>query len=150
MNNVLNRATSYLKGEGSRPLLQNLVDYGSAGLVGAAGQQVMNMVSPGADPNALISGVIASPLITLGGRFLRGSANPASRVRDARAVAQTLTDPYTNSAVLGSAAGALGGGATSLYNTIAGGNDIDNNMTASILATAAPLTASLLSRRQRD
>ena len=146
MNNVLNRATSYLKGEGSRPLLQNLVDYGSAAALGAAGQQAMNIVSPGADPNPLLSGVLAAPIVALGGRTLRGAINPNSRGRDAWAAARQTTNPYEQAALTGSLGGLVLGQAANLSNTTFGGNDIDPNIPASILAGVAPISAALLNR----
>lgn len=146
MNNVLNRATSYLRGEGSRPLLQNIADYGTAAALGTVGQQAMNIVSPGADPNPLLSGALAAPIIALGGRTLRGSINPNSRSRDAWAAARQTTNPYEQAALIGSLGGVIGGQIANTQNTAFGGNDIDPNIPAGIFAGLAPISAALLSR----
>jgi len=144
--NTLNRITPYLKGEGSRPLLQNIADYGTAAALGTVGQQAMNIVSPGADPSPLLSGALAAPVLALGGRTLRGAINPASMQRDAWNAARQTTNPYEQAALIGSLAGVVGGQIANTQNTVFGGNDIDPNIPAGILAGLAPISATLLSR----
>jgi hypothetical protein len=139
-------ATSYLMGEGSRPLLQNITDYGTAAALAAAGQQGMNWMTGGADPNPLLSGVLAAPALTFAGRGIRGSINPASTQRDAWNAARQMTNPYEQAALYGSATAGIGGALTSGYNTVAGGNDIDNNLIAGGLGSLAPITLALLNR----
>lgn len=148
--NTLGKITSYLKGEGSRPLLQNLTDYGTAAAIGAGGQQLMNWATPGADPNPLISGVLAAPTLALSGRMVRGAINPDSRSRDAWAAARQTTNPYEQAALIGSLGGVLGGGLTNAQNTAFGGADIDPNIAASIFAGIAPIAASLVNRRRSN
>lgn len=157
MNNVLNRATSYLRGEGSRPLLQNIADYGTAAALGTVGQQAMNIVSPGADPNPLLSGVLAAPVLTAGGRFLRGSINPFSAMADSLRINQQLANPIESRLLGASTAAGLSGLATSGINSFTGGTDYDNNVIAAnvagggllgsaLLAGLAPLSASLINK----
>lgn len=149
--NTLNKLGGYLKGVGANPIYQNIADYGTAAALGVAGQQAMNLISPGADPNPLLSGVLAAPVLTYGGRFLRGSINPEARIRDALFMQRQATSPIEQGVLLGSGAGALAGGATSLYNTAATGVDYDNNLLAGgvgSLAALAPISYSLMRNRK--
>lgn len=149
--NTLNKLGGYLKGVGTNSLYQNIADYGTAAALGVAGQQAMNIASPGTDPNPLLSGVLAAPALTYGGRFLRGSINPEARIRDALFMQRQTTNPIEQAAFLGSGVGALAGGATSLYNTAATGADYDNNLLAGgagALAALAPIAYSLIRNRK--
>jgi len=150
MNNAMNRIKEYATGVGTRPMLQNVVDYGGAAAIGAVGQQGMNMLTPGSDPNAFLSGAMMAPALAFGGRGLRGSMNPASTGMDAQRMVRQTVDPFQQAALLGSASSLGAGALTSGYNTVAGGADIDNNIPASILASAVPLTAYLLSQRAKS
>jgi len=150
MNNAMNRIREYATGVGTRPMLQNVVDYGGAAAIGAIGQQGMNMLTPGSDPNAFLSGAIMAPALAFGGRGLRGSMNPASTGMDAQRMVRQTVDPLQQAALLGSSASLVGGTMASAQNIAFNGNDMDNNIPASILAAAAPLTAYLLSQRAKS
>lgn len=113
------------------PIVQNVAPYLGGAALGGAGQQLMNWVTPGADPNPLLSAALYAPT---GAAYLKGRAPE---------------NPYAQAAYYGSLAGGLGGAGTSIYNVVAGGDDIDNNMVSAglgTLGTIAPLTAYLLNR----
>jgi hypothetical protein len=146
-------------GMGKNPLLQNIADYGTAAALGAVGQQAMNIVSPGPDPNPLVSGLLAAPLITGLGRFSRGAVNPTSdmaAINSAR-LNQQLANPIESRLLGASTAAGLSGLVTSGINSFTGGTDYDNNVVAAnvagggllggaLLAGLAPLSASLISK----
>ena len=138
-------------GMGKDPLIQDIADYGTGTLLGVAGQQGANWLMGGADPNPLISGALMAPALTQALRYGRGKFAPQgsdmAKVNNAmvdRTMASTGLPAY---ALLGSTASLGGGALTSAQNIAFGGNDIDNNIPASILATAVPLTAYLINRR---
>ena len=153
-----------------------LMDYGVGFGVGAGGQQLLNATTDGADPNALISGLIGAPINRLGMQAARLTApsffyqagkagsrmkNPLEPTREE--AAQVFTD--TGATVLnqlmrdrpielglGTAAmlGAVPtGAATSIYNVATDGTDYDNNLTSAIggLVALAPITYSIMTRR---
>ena len=135
------------------PLMQNIFDYGSAAALGVAGQQGMNMVSGGADPNPFISGALMAPLGAYGlrqGRAKLFSGNPSGGNANRNLAEGMLDNPYSQAALYGSGASLAGGIGTSAYNTIAGGDDIDNNNAALILAalgSVAPITMGMMNNR---
>jgi hypothetical protein len=143
---MLTGLKNYAKGVGGNSILQSVVDYGGAGLVGAGAQQLTNMVTGGADPNPLLSGALAAPALVGMGRFGRGMyANRGSEMYDMNrnSFVYQRTNPISQAALTGSAASLLGGGTTNLYNTFAGGTDYDPNYAAASLALLggiAPLT----------
>ena len=116
------------------PYAQLAQDYAIGAGTGIAGQQVANMVAGGADPDPLISGALMAPALGRVQRYSRGGVNPL------------YDNDYVQATAIGSAASMLGGGATNLYNTFAGGTDYDPNVAASValLAGIAPLTYNLL------
>jgi len=150
-NRTIDKLKGYALGTGTNPLHQNIADYGTAAALGTVGQQVMNWTTLGADPNALVSGVLAAPLVTgllRGGRSFHSpeamGANQALQLKSA-------ANPYEQAALRGSAAAALTGGATSLYNTLTSGTDYDNNLIAGgagVLTGIAPIAASLINQRR--
>lgn len=138
-------------GMGKNPLAQDIADYGTGALLGIAGQQGANWLTGGSDPNPLVSGALMAPALTQALRYGRGRFAPKSsdmaRMNNAmvdRTMASTGIPSY---ALLGSAASLGGGALTSAQNIAFGGNDVDNNIPASILAAAVPLTAYLMNRR---
>jgi len=151
MNNAMSQLKRLSLGMGKDPLMQNVFDYGAAGVAGVAGQQAVNMVSGGADPNPFLSGALMAPALAGAGRFGRGVFYPKdSDMAKANARLIGNGNAYEQAAFLGSASSLGAGALTSGYNTVAGGADIDNNIPASILAAAAPLTAYLLSQRAKS
>jgi len=151
MNNAMNKIKGYAMGMGGNDLYQNIADYGGAAAIGAIGQQGMNMISGGTDPNPFLSGALMAPALTSAGRLGRGmSSRIGSDMYEANARLIGDENAYQKAAFLGSAASLGAGALTSGYNTVAGGADIDNNIPASILAAAAPLTAYLLSQRAKS
>lgn len=138
-------------GMGKNPLVQDIADYGTGALLGVAGQQGANWLTGGADPNPLVSGALMAPALTQTLRYGRGRFAPQgsdmammNKAMVDRTMASTGLPGY---ALLGSAASLGGGALTSAQNIAFGGNDIDNNIPASILAGAIPLTAYLMNRR---
>jgi len=114
------------------PITQNVAPYLGGAALGAIGQQGMNMVTGGADPNPLISGALYAPA---GASWLRGGRMPTN-----------LPEQMAYGASL---AGMAGGAGTSVYNTVAGGEDIDNNNISAqlaILGAVAPLTMNLINK----
>lgn len=137
---------------GKDPLVQDIADYGTGALLGVAGQQGANWLMGGADPNPLVSGALMAPALTQALRYGRGRFAPQgsdmAKMNNAmvdRTMASTGLPSY---ALLGSAASLGGGALTSAQNIAFGGNDIDNNIPASILAAAVPLTAYLINKRK--
>lgn len=159
-NRTIDKLKGYAMGTGANPLYQNIADYGSAAALGIVGQQGANWLMGGADPNPLLSGLLAAPLVTAlgrGSRFtaetLRNPQQTSASARNEALIARQIGNPYERAALAGSIIGGLSGSATSLYNTVAGGTDYDNNLVSGgtgILAAAAPLTAYLLSRRKTN
>lgn len=158
--NTVDKLKGYALGTGANPLYQNIADYGTAAALGVAGQQGANWLMGGADPNPLVSGALMSPLVAGG---IRGARGYAAR-NQLGGISQEMADkmlaskhssfgisgsrnPYELQAANIAGAGLLGGIGASAYNTLAGGADIDNNISAGILAAAAPLTAYLMNRR---
>ena len=144
---------------GKNPLIQNIADYGTAAALGTVGQQAMNIVSPGADPNPLVSGLLVAPLVTGLGRFTRGAINPNSdmAVKNSIRLNQQLASPIESRLLGASTAAGLSGLVTSGINSFTGGTDYDNNVIAAnvagggllgsaLLAGLAPLSASLISK----
>jgi len=150
MNNAMSQLKRLSLGMGKDPLMQNVFDYGAAGVAGVAGQQAVNMVSGGADPNPFLSGALMAPALAGAGRFGRGVFSPVGSDMTNANARLLKGNPYEQAALLGSASSLGAGALTSGYNTVAGGADIDNNIPASILAAAAPLTAYLLSQRAKS
>lgn len=141
-------------GMGENPLAQDIADYGTGALLGIAGQQGANWLTGGSDPNPLVSGALMTPALTQALRYGRGRVAPQGSDMAAmnnamvdRTMASTGLPSY---ALLGSAASLGGGALTSAQNIAFGGNDIDNNIPASILAGAIPLTAYLMNRRAKQ
>lgn len=147
-NKTVDRLKDYALGVGTPGLYQNIADYGTAAALGVAGQQGANWLMGGADPNPLISGALMAPFGTSLVRAGRSMIDP--RVRDINLARNDAirSNPYEQSAYIGSMASLLGGGLTSAQNIAFGGNDIDNNIPASIFAAAAPLTAYLMNKRK--
>lgn len=150
-------------GMGKNPLTQNIADYGAAALLGAGGQQAMNWISPGADPNPLVSGVLAAPLIVGAGRFTRGAMRPSSDMAamNSLRLTQQLANPIESRLFGASAAAGLASAATSGINSFTGGVDYDNNVIAgnaaggglianALLGGLAPIAASLVNRRRSN
>lgn len=142
----MNTLRKYAMGLGENLPIQQVVDYGTASLVGAGAQQLNNMVLGGSDPNPLLSGALFAPL---GTAMLRGSRSliPNATQRNFDLNISSFQNPYSAAAYNASLAGAVTGAGTSLYNTVAGGADIDNNMVtipAALLASVAPLAARLI------
>lgn len=138
-------------GMGKDPLIQDIADYGTGALLGVAGQQGANWLMGGADPNPFVSGALMAPALTQALRYGRGRFAPQGSdmaMMNKAMVDRTMASTgLPNYALLGSAASLGGGALTSAQNIAFGGNDIDNNIPASILATAVPLTAYLINRR---
>ena len=150
-NNAINRAKGLAMGVDPNSMYQNIADYGGAAALGVAGQQGANWLMGGADPNPLMSGALMAPALTQALRYGRGRFAPQgsdmAMMNNAmvdRTMASTGIPSY---ALVGSAASLGGGALTSAQNIAFGGNDIDNNIPASILASAVPLTAYLMNRR---
>tara|TARA_R110002126_G_scaffold5021_7_gene26373 strand:- start:7680 stop:8234 length:555 start_codon:yes stop_codon:yes gene_type:complete len=142
----MNTLRKYAMGLGGNMPIQQAVDYGSAALVGAGAQQLNNMVLGGSDPNPLLSGALFSPLGTAVLRAGRGST-PSGFARNMDLNLSTFQNPYGAAAYNASLAGAVTGAGTSLYNTIVGGADVDNNMVtipAALLAGAFPLASRMI------
>lgn len=142
----MNTLRKYAMGLGDNMPIQQAVDYGTAGLVGAGAQQLNNMVLGGSDPNPLLSGALFAPL---GTAMLRGgrSVTPEALGRNLELNMAAFKNPYTAAAYNASLAGAVTGAGTSLYNTVAGGADVDNNMVtipAALLAGAFPLASRII------
>ena len=141
-------------GMGKNPLVQDIADYGTAAALGVAGQQAMNWVSPGADPNPLISGALMAPALAYGGRFGRWALSPdgSDMAKMNRALGKAQgSNPYSKAALYGSAASLAGGTLASGYNTSANGADIDNNLIAAgagTLGALAPIAYSLILNRK--
>lgn len=163
--NPLQLSARYLKGYGANRGIQEAVDYGLGAAIGAGGQQLMNWTTQGADPNPLLSGALFSPvgaalvrssrgLNAMGREITRDFASPSGLFsgdkRNLALLENQLTNPYTQAALAGSLAGAVGGAGTSIYNTLAGGDDVDPNIAASIFAGIAPIAASLVNRRRSN
>ena len=161
--NPIQLSARYLQGYGANRGIQEAVDYGLGAAIGAGGQQVMNWATQGADPNPLLSGAMFAPIgagLVRGGRGLsvlnRAFAGEPTFAGDSRNFAllkNQLTNPYTQAALAGSAAAMVGGASTSIYNTLAGGDDVDNNLVASglgILGSVAPIAYSMLRGRNAD
>lgn len=140
-------------GTGKDPLVQDIVDYGAGALLGIAGQQGANWLMGGADPNPLVSGALMAPALTQALRYGRGRFAPQgsdmAMMNNAMVDRTMASTGLPNYALLGSAASLGGGGLASAYNIAFGGNEIDNNIPASVLAAAVPLTAYLLSKRAK-
>lgn len=143
-------------------------DYAKGIAIGAAGQQAMNWITPGSDPNPLISGALYSPIYRMNKQH--GRINELSLAKEAMkagvvdesnfgnvvldAAKNTFQKfaqdaPIENALGWAAGAGTLGGAGTSIYNVVAGGQDIDNNIPSSVvnalaLAALAPLTYKLL------
>ena len=149
INKTVNRLKDYALGVGTPGLYQDIADYGTAAALGVAGQQAANWLTGGADPNPLISGALMAPFGTSVVRAGRGMIDPRVKAVNAARDNAIQNNQYEKAAYIGSMASLLGGGLTSAQNIAFGGNDIDNNIPAAILATAAPLTAYLLSRRAK-
>lgn len=148
--NTVDKLKGYALGTGANPLYQNIADYGTAAALGVAGQQSANWLTGGADPNPLISGALMAPFGTSLVRAGRGMIDPSVKAANVARNNAIQNNQYEKAAYIGSMASLLGGGLTSAQNIAFGGNDIDNNIPASILAAAAPLTAYLLSRRAKN
>lgn len=167
--NPLQLSAQYLKGYGGRRGIQEAVDYGLGAAIGAGGQQLMNWTTQGADPNPLLSGALFAPVgagLVRGGRLLKQSLSPeayelepavverlfapnANRLFDATPIGRN-PNPYAQAALLGSLAGMAGGAGTSIYNTVTGGDDVDNNLIAgglALLGGVAPITYSMIRGR---
>ena len=160
--NPLQLSARYLKGYGANRGIQEAVDYGLGAAIGAGGQQLMNWATQGADPNPLLSGALYAPIgaaLARSGRgvgamgremsrdFMGPSGLYSSDKRNLALLENQLTNPYTQAALAGSLAGMVGGAGTSIYNTVAGGDDIDNNTIAgglALLGGIAPLTYSVI------
>lgn len=177
--NPLQLSARYLKGYGANRGIQEAVDYGLGAAIGAGGQQLMNWATPGADPNPLLSGALFSPIgaaAVRGGRlyrdiaraydgedvYTRGALRNAERLGNQIPYSDKIPylkdlpsignrpNPYAQAALLGSLAGMVGGAGTSIYNTVAGGDDIDNNLIAgglALLGGLAPITYSMVRGR---
>ena len=146
--NTVDRLKDYALGVGTPGLYQNIADYGSAAALGVAGQQGANWLMGGADPNPLISGALMAPLGVPLVRHGRGMIDPSViAVNKARNTQYSDLEKYLYG---GSAASLAGGTLASAQNIAFGGNDIDNNIPASVLAVAAPLTAYLLNKRKAN
>ena len=142
----MNTLRKYAMGLGDNMPIQQAVDYGSAALVGAGAQQLNNMVLGGSDPNPLLSGALFAPLGTATLRAGR-AMNPSGFARNTDLNLSTFQNPYGAAAYNASLAGAATGAGTSLYNTVAGGADIDNNVVtipAALLAAAFPLASRMI------
>ena len=142
----MNTLRKYAIGLGDNLVAQQIADYGTAALVGAGAQQLNNMVLGGSDPNPLLSGALFAPL---GTAMLRSGRSiiPNATQRNFDLNFDTFRNPYGGAAYNASLAGAVTGAGTSLYNTVAGGADVDNNMVtipAALLAGVAPLAARLI------
>lgn len=164
--NPLQLSARYLKGYGANRGIQEAIDYGLGAAIGAGGQQLMNWATQGADPNPLLSGALFSPVgaaAVRGGRLLYQALSPKVYATQPEAVERLMApnanrlfdatpfgdnpNPYAQAALLGSLAGMVGGAGTSIYNTFAGGADIDNNTIAgglALLGGIAPLTYSAI------
>ena len=160
--NPLQLSARYLKGYGANRGIQEAVDYGLGAAIGAGGQQLMNWATQGADPNPLLSGALFSPvgaalvrssrgLNAMSREITRDFASPSGLFsgdkRNLALLENQLTNPYTQAALAGSLAGMVGGAGTSIYNTVAGGDDIDNNLVAAgvgTLGAIAPIAYSML------
>lgn len=158
--NPLQLPARYLKGYGANRGIQEAVDYGLGAAIGAGGQQLMNWATQGADPNPLLSGALFAPIgagLVRSGRGMSalsrayaGEPTFAGDTRNAVLLENQLTNPYTQAALAGSLAGMIGGAGTSIYNTVAGGDDIDNNLVAgglALLGGLAPITYSMVRGR---
>jgi hypothetical protein len=161
--NTVDKLKGYALGTGANPIYQNIADYGTAAALGVAGQQAMNWVSPGADPNPLIAGALMAPLTAAGLRYGRSQIASSPRASemlgiDANQRADMFLSPHSRftfsspierkfaeASLAASGAGAL----SSFYNTTTNTPDIDPNIAGSILAAAVPLTAYLLSKRAK-
>lgn len=174
--NPLQLSARYLQGYGANRGIQEAVDYGLGAAIGAGGQQLMNWATQGADPNPLLSGALFAPVgaAAVRGRrlnrdiaraddgedvYTRGALRNAERLgnqipypdkipylKDLSGIGNR-PNPYAQAALLGSLAGMVGGAGTSIYNTVAGGDDIDNNTIAgglALLGSIAPLTYSAI------
>lgn len=142
----MNTLKKYAMGLGENLPIQNAVDYGAAGLIGAGAQQLNNMVLGGSDPNPLLSGALFAPLGTAALRAGR-AMTPSGFDRNMDLNLSTFQNPYGAAAYNASLAGAVTGAGTSLYNTVAGGADVDNNMVtilAALLAGAFPLASRMI------
>ena len=160
--NPLQLSARYLKGYGANRGIQEAVDYGLGAAIGAGGQQLMNWTTQGADPNPLLSGALFSPvgaalvrssrgLNAMSREITRDFASPSGLVsgdkRNLALLENQLTNPYTQAALAGSLAGMVGGAGTSIYNTLAGGDDVDNNLVAAgvgTLGAIAPIAYSMM------
>lgn len=147
--NTVDKLKGYALGTGANPIYQNIADYGTAAALGIAGQQGANWLMGGADPNPLISGALMAPFGTSLVRAGRSMIDPTVKAANVARNNAIENNQYEKAAYIGSMASLLGGGLASAQNIAFGGNDIDNNIPAAILATAAPLTAYLLSRRAK-
>lgn len=156
--NPLQIAGRYLQGQGSNRAIQTAADYALGGVLGAGGQQLMNWITPGADPNPLLSGALYAPLgvatLRSGRGILNLAGNSKAANRDFGLLSKQISNPYEQAALAGSLAGVTGGGLTSAYNTLTNGTDYDNNLIAAgvgSLAAIAPIAMSLVnSRRSRN
>ena len=160
---MINQLKRLSLGMGEKPLMQNITDYGTAAVLGAGGQQVMNWLSPGADPNPLVSGVLAAPLLTAAGRFTRGAIRPSSDMAamNSLRLTQQLANPIESRLLGASTAAGLSSAVTSGINSFTGGVDYDNNVIAgnvagggliasALLGGLAPIAASLVNRRRSN
>ena len=148
--NTVDKLKGYALGTGANPIYQNIADYGTAAALGVAGQQAANWLTGGADPNPLISGALMAPFGTSVVRAGRGMIDPTVKAANVARNNAIENNQYEKAAYVGSMASLLGGGLTSAQNIVFGGNDIDNNIPAGILAAAVPLTAYLMNKRKAN
>lgn len=133
--------------------IQNVFDYSLGAALGISGQSILNAATDGYDPNAVISGALMAPALTYGlrrGRTEYFKGRPIPETFNQGLLNDMDKSPYQKAALYGSAASIVGGLGGSAYNTVAGGNDIDNNIPAAALATIAPIAAYLVSKARNN
>jgi hypothetical protein len=149
----MNTLRSLLAGTAKDVRMQNIFDYGVGGALGIGGQAALNAVTSGADPNPVLSGVLMAPALTYGlrkGRAKYYDERPIPNAFNQSLLGNMDSNPYQKAALYGSAASMVGGLGGSIYNSLAGGADIDNNIPAAALAAIVPIAAYLASRAKQN
>jgi hypothetical protein len=145
-----------------------IFDYGTGAALGALGQQGLNAVTDGSDPNAILSGLMYAPIYRGNKQVGRASQLALNEQKFMGGIADANLDqqaamakglqkyafgsPLEASLSVGSNVGMLASQGTSAYNVLTGGEDYDNNIPASLaaLAAIAPTAFYLLKNRVKS
>jgi hypothetical protein len=152
-----NLVRKYALAEATNPMAQQAFDYGTAGLVGATGQQLANWATGGDDPNPLLSGALFSPLGALAGRAVRNkymsptlpSSQALGMALDESIAGRDMVNPIATGALMASAASGLASTGTNAYNLVTGSN-AEPSTAVNALSSIAPLSYFLLGQRNRN